>query len=283
MANDDNAARTLSADEKQLVDYAALIAAVVQRQVTPPPAQDPKKAWWSAFLEPAVLAALITVLIGGIAATLITGIIQWRAGAREFQQSQLARDREFEQAWLKSRGDQALVSYKEYLDQEQALIRRAYSLIGTCTSSSDRLVGLTGGIWRQQFVGANRLAVDNQAREIRESYNQSFIKWKNEGEELGLLMGYYHPSQPNVGVSWRKVRGAVTDYLECAEKWYKAHPPTQKPPTDEELATACKVNYDDLLVQLNDLTASLESARRYAWTGWDSPQEIKALLDKKSR
>src|SRR5713101_7590797 len=86
----------VSEKDEQLLNHLALIARVIQQQANPP-SQNHDKSLWKAFQEPAVLAALVTVLIGGIAATLITGIIQWQAGIREF-----------EQGWLKARGDQAL-------------------------------------------------------------------------------------------------------------------------------------------------------------------------------
>src|SRR6185369_16142311 len=91
----------LSEKDERLLNYLALVAQILERQVNPP---QPKKenTLGAAFREPTVVATIITVLIGGVAATLITGIIQWRSGVREF-----------EQAWLRSRGDQARISYKE--------------------------------------------------------------------------------------------------------------------------------------------------------------------------
>jgi hypothetical protein len=256
----------LSERDERMLNYLALVAEILQRQVNPPESKK-EKTFRATLREPSVVATLITVLIGGIAATLITGIIQWRAGVREF-----------EQTWLKSRGDQALISYKEYLDQEQALMRRTYSLIGGCISASDRLAGLTKSSWRQQFEGPELIAVRTQMRAIRENYNQTNAKWRSEGEELGLLMEYYHPGQPKLKDSWGNVQTAVTSYLDCAEKWYSRNPPTKPPPTDEDIRGACKPNYDALVKNLNDLTSNLESARRYAWTGWESPHEIRALI-----
>ena len=257
----------LSDKDERLLNYLALVAQVLQRQVNPPQTTN-EKTFGAAFREPTVVATLITVLIGGIAATLITGIIQWRAGVREF-----------DQAWLKSRGDQALVSYKEYLDQEQALMRRTYGLIGACVSASDRLVGLTKSTWRQRFVGPEFTAVRRQMRVIRQNYNQTNAKWNSEGEELGLLMDYYHPNQPKLRDSWKNVQQSVTNYLDCGEKWHSEHPPTKPAPSDGEVKGACKSQHDSLMKDLNDLTSNLQSARHYAWTGWESPQEIRALID----
>jgi len=255
----------LSERDERMLNYLALVAQVLQRQINPP---EPKKTFRATLREPSVVATLITVLIGGIAATLITGIIQWQAGIREF-----------EQTWLKSRGDQALVSYKEYLDQEQALMRRTYSMIGACISASDRLAGLTKASWRQRFVGPELVAVRTQMRVIRDNYNQTNAKWHSEGEELGLLIDYYHPGQPKLKASWKTVQLAVTDYLGCAENYYYKHPPTEPPPKDEDIIQACRPKYDSLITNLDELTNNLESARRYAWTGWESPKDIKSLIE----
>jgi hypothetical protein len=258
-----------SVKDESILHYLGLVGDFLKQRSTPVEAKEPK-TFGEALREPTVVAALVTVLIGGIAATLITALIQWQAGVREF-----------DQAWLKSRGDQALVSYKEYLDQEHDLMRRTYALIGTCISASDRLAGLTKPSWRQRFMGSELQAVQQQMKDIRTNYNQTSAKWISEGEELGLLMGYYHPGQPQVLSSWKAVKEAVTTYQQCAQNWYETHPATKPPPTDEEVSAACKPKYESLLKSLNDLTESLESGRRYAWTGWESPKEIRALINGK--
>jgi ribosomal protein L32E len=273
--------RTFSETDERVIKYLSLIAQTIQDRANKPFRPEKPKTLGVALKDPAVLAALVTVLIGGIAATCITGIIQWRAQQREFQQSQMARERDFEQAWLRSRGDQALISYKEYLDQERQLITRAYGSIGACIAASDRLVGLTGDEWRQHF--ADRALVSKQREEIRNSYNQTDAKWQSEAQEIGLLMSYYHPNEPKIAASWANVEQAVTDYLDSAHSWSKDHPANKPAPTNNDVRNACKAQYQTLVTQLDDLTKSLESARRYAWTGWESPQDMKALLHIASR
>lgn len=252
---------TRSERDQQILHYLGLLATFLEHQPNSPQPKE-RKTFSDALRDPVVVAALVTVLIGGIAATVITGLIQWQAGIREFAQTR-----------EKSRNDQALISYKDYLDQEQQLMRRTYALIGTCISASDRLVGLTKSTWRQQFVGSELQAVQKQRRDIRTNYNEMNAKWNSEVEELGLLMGYYHPSQPQVLSSWKAVKEAVTGYQQCARNWHETHPATKPAPTDEEVSAACKPKYEALLKSLNDLTDSLESARRYAWTGWESTRQ----------
>src|SRR5258706_12053412 len=66
-----------------------------------------KKPRWQVVLESGGGAALITVLIGGIAAQVINLTAQ-RAATR----------REFNNAWVKARGDQALNAYKDYVHEQ---------------------------------------------------------------------------------------------------------------------------------------------------------------------
>lgn len=253
-------------NNEQILNFLAILATLLKPDA---PQSTERKTFGAALREPTVVAALVTVLIGGIAATAITAVIQWQAGNREFSQ-----------AWLKARGDQALVSYKDYLDREQELMRRTYALIGTCISASDELANLTKSTWRQRFVGPEMEAVQKQMKDIQTNYNLMSAKWKSEVEELGLLIGYYHPNQPQVLSSWKGVKEAVTAYQQCAESWYETHPLTRPAPTDEDVKAACKPQYETLLNSLDGLTNSLESGRRYAWTGWESPDQIKSLVSK---
>jgi hypothetical protein len=92
-----------------------------------------RRSWWQWLLESSGGTALITVIIGGLMGSLITAIIQIGI-----------KSREFEQARVKSRGDQALVAYKDYLEQQRETMKHAYQLIGNCVSASDDLIDITG-------------------------------------------------------------------------------------------------------------------------------------------
>src|SRR6266480_3308905 len=96
----------LSEQDERLLNYMAQVVSALRPQGEP--SASSKSPWWKSLLQPSVLTALITVLIGGIMGNIIAATIQ--AGAKE---------REFQQTWMKARGDQALLAYKEYTDQEQ--------------------------------------------------------------------------------------------------------------------------------------------------------------------
>jgi hypothetical protein len=68
------------------------------------------KLWWQAFLESSGGAALITVAIGGLLAQWINVHVQTAT-----------TEREFNNAWLRARGDQALTAYRDYSNEQLKL------------------------------------------------------------------------------------------------------------------------------------------------------------------
>lgn len=222
--------------------------------------QKPEKRGWQRFLETPGGAALITVLLGGILGQWINLSIQ-----------KSVKEREFQQGWLKARGDQALEGYKEYLGQEKELIQRAYKLIGSCLSTSEDLIILT----RKEFAPGSHVGVEEQTTALREQYNKIDMQWRSEREEIGLLMSYYHQGQQTVIVAWQEVQEAITSFMDCARHWYLVHP---QPIDDPE---ACRKEKESLREKLSKLSASLESARHYVWEGWETPDKLRNALKKK--
>ena len=260
----DNVQTKPEVDEK-LLQYLTLVATVLHSH-KPDERENNSKHWWQPFVEPSVLVALITVIIGGLFGSAITYM---------YQNAQ--KEREFQQSWLKARGDQALTSYKEYLDREQELVKRTYSLIGACISASDRLVSQTGPPFRAKFTDPQR--VIEQKQTIKRNFNEVKARWLTEKEEIGLLMVYYHPEHPNVHTAWRKVQDYIIEYLEWAENWNNQFTEEKPPPSLQKIKDASTPMYKDLLSNLSELSLALESARDYPWKGWESPKKMKDLLE----
>jgi hypothetical protein len=245
MANDDELIKPRQSAvldrNEQLLNNLALIARVIQRQANPPN-EDRNKSFWNVFREPVVMAALITVSIGGLA----VAYFQWRAGVREKQ----------------------LAAYTEYLGQEQGLIKRAYGLIGACTSEGDNLTGLMQSDSDERARGQATVEYRNQRLEIIKRFNTTKRQWHSEKGEIGLLMSYYHPGEGQVMANWNNVEKAVTEYLKCKQGWFNDYNNGKIPPSlsIEQIMTKCEPKYDDLMARLGDLSSSLEKSRRYAWT-----------------
>jgi len=224
-------------------------------------------------LESAGGVAVVSVLLTGTFGQCITSKIQ-----------EGEKDREFQQAWIKARGDQALVAYKEYLDGEQDIVKRAYELIGDAVSASDDLISLSEldfNPFNPAYDRKEQKMVYDQRTSIHDRFNETTLKWNNQREQLGLLMEYYHKGNQEIAESWHTVQESVTKYIECARKWEHDHP--QSTLSQEEVDAACKSQEKSLDDGLGKLTKSIDSGRRYAWEGWESPENLKAVLEPKTR
>lgn len=257
-----------STDEERLLRHESFVTELLKRRV--PSESNQLKPLWQRFLETTGGAAIITVLIGGVFGQIISSSIQ----------SSL-KEREFQQAWLKARGDQALQANKEYLEKEQEIVLQVYGLIGGCVSASEDLISLTHSKFNEDnYQGAKLKEVKKIRTKIYENYNDKDYEWRSGRERFKLLIGYYHGGHPTVVDAWDSSQDAVTRYMNCAEKWYHEHPDN----TDEDsiIRTACGNEKNDMTRLLKNLNTSLERARRYAWEGWESPEKLQSILKKQS-
>jgi hypothetical protein len=224
-----------------------------------------KKPKWQRFLETTGGTALITVLLGGIFGSIISA---------SFQSSQ--KEREFQQSWLKARGDQALIAYKDYLEKQQDIVKRVYERLGGSISAADDLITLTSPEFATtNFEGEQKERVRKYRGDVRDKFGAAERQWRDERGTLGLLMSYYNPKQNAVLGAWKNISNSVTDYFDCASDWLNKHP------ISDESATACKKEKDVFDSNLEELTKALEINRTYAWQGWESPASLKSALDKK--
>jgi hypothetical protein len=225
------------------------------------------KPRWQRFLESSGGTALITVLIGGLFGQYITASIQQKLKEREFQQS-----------WLQTQGSQATTYYKEYLTEEQSVVRGAYEVVGTCISASEDLVILTRTEFDlRTYSGKAQQIVRKQKEDIRDRFNRCDDHWRDEREKWGLLMSFYHRGRPEIGQAWTAVRDDLTDFMACAREWNLSH----LEPVSVDLArSACREAKAKVRVDLIGLSKALDATRSYAWEGWESPEKLKALLEK---
>jgi hypothetical protein len=270
-----------STKEKELLHHDDFVAESAKRRAQS--TNEHPKPWWQRFLESAGGTAFITVLFTGIFGQCITAQFQRAAKEREYQQAVDLKDREFEQAWIKARGDQALVAYKEYLDGEQEIVKRAYELIGYCISASDGLISITARSFNPYhgYVGNERKVMFEQLTSIKDRFNQTTLKWDNEREQLGLLMGYYHKGNQDITDSWKATQVSVSNYMDCARSWELDHPEANL--SEKEIDNACSDAKKVLDDSLSSLTKSIDSGRKYAWEGWESPESLKSISRTKTK
>jgi hypothetical protein len=235
------------------------VAAVISaRSASPAPSSS-----WKHFLESAGGAALITVAIGGLFGTVLTAMIQ--VGLRE---------REFQQSWLKSRGDQALVAYKEYLDGELNIVQKAFEAIGKTVAAADNLVILTHPQFDPAaYADEPRKALIAQKSLHRHEFNLAQADWRRTRRVLGFLIAYYHPRSDVIRRRWLAAEQTVEALTTCAERWYLDHA------VQYSTTEPCVAERRELDAKLTELSAEFQTGLHYAWEGWESPAQLRHSLE----
>lgn len=251
-----------SEEEAKLIHHEAFITGLLHQRMAK---EEKPRGLRQILLESTGGAALITVLLGGVLGAMISGIIQYGQKEREFQQT-----------WLKARGDQALVAYKEYLDKQQEVVRHVYELVGSSISAADDLINVT----KPEFADTSKYQGDQKEKmkkylaDVNDKYNASDQKWRNERETLALLMNYYHYNSGNSDIidKWKAVSDSVDAYMNCASQWKLDNP------ISYETNNACKPQKDALQGNSVELGRTLQVNRTYAWQGWESPDVFRSAL-----
>ncbi len=249
-----------SAEEEKLLHHEELVAAILDKRQKDQPHAD---FTWAAFLQSAGGAALITVAIGGLFGTLLTAMIQ--AGLKE---------RDFQQSWLKARGDQAIVAYKEYLDGELKIVERTYGTSGRMVAATDDVISLSHPQFDpSRYPDSRQRDLFAQKAAIRHEFNLAQADWRKERGALGFLISYYHRGTPQVRDSWREVEAVIDRLSECVERWTLNHA------GEYSTLLPCQAERQSIDGKLLALSGGIEAVRRYAWEGWESPSVMRGLLE----
>jgi hypothetical protein len=253
-------APSFTPNELRLLRHEAFLAAAMRvRQGTPSSVKSPFQ--W--FLESSGGTAAITVVLGGILGTIVTGMIQ--VGMK---------DREFQQAWLKTRGDQAITAYKEHVTAQVKAVEGALLLIGQMQSSADNLIILTEPRFNPEGTQPVRAQRIRQRDEIKKEFNAQSLDWRAKRELTGFLLVYYHRDAQSVREAWERSKESVDRFRLCAANWE-----TSKP-FGTVTRDACGPERSQLTSTLLGLEGVLRESSAYAWDGWEAPDRMKALLSK---
>ncbi len=250
--------------EALLLRHEAFIARVIQER-RPPDKAESAKSKWLQFLQSTSGTALITVVIGGIFGAIISGVIQWGAKEREFQQS-----------WLKARGDQAMVAYKDFVEKRAQVVENVYARLGSSVSASEDFIELSKDnyVVKPGLDEKTRNDIQAYRKKVGDSFDSEFAKWRNERETIGFLIDYYHPREADVTTSWNSLKESISTYFDCARKWHKYHR------IDDDTTKACPDERQNLSINIQRFTTAIGSGRTYAWQGWESPDGLRRALEK---
>jgi hypothetical protein len=216
------------------------------------------------FLDTAGGAGFVTVIVGGLCGQLIAGRIE--DGEKE---------REFQRAWLATRGEQALSAHKRYVEDGLDLIQRGYERLGGMISSADNLVLLTEPGWQLTgHHGLDSVFLADQRRGLRARFNDQAAVWDTTHKALGLMLDYYFGAHnDDITNSWRRVDVAVADYNDAVIAGYRAY--LRHDSLSVSLISSARMR---ALAAVDSLGVCVRQKREYLWEGWDSPEALRAKL-----
>jgi hypothetical protein len=195
---------------RDLVAQAVAVEYLQYRQGTSEkkPESDRKPTWLQLF-ESAGFAALVTVLLGGLAGGLIT-----------FELQEYAKKRERQAADIRLEHDRNLTAFKEHLDRERKVVDEMFLRLGKFVDASRDLTTLS----RKEFCedcGPSRLPkrVILEKEEVVNRYNTAATDWNSNRLRLGMLLQLEHDNDAALLDEWKKTSEAAEAYAECADRW----------------------------------------------------------------
>ena len=229
------------------------------------------------FLGSAGGAALVTVVFAGFAGQFISCNIQNRL-----------KDREFNDAWLKARGDQALLARREFLESRRNAFEQLMMVAGTMANTSEELIYVgSPQLSLGQLRGADRRRQRETQAALAYAYRAAEEKWAPARTKFNYQVAYYCDGNRDLVTQWSDAERAVDDLRRCAEtvydKWYLSGRPRQKAqPIPERFvyrAEVCDDKQRDVNVAVRNFGKAVAESSHYAWDGWDSPAKLKRQLD----
>jgi hypothetical protein len=172
-------------------------------------AEDEKKPIWLQLFESAGFAALVTVLVGGIAGAVITGMFQ-----------QYGKERDAQAAASRLEHDRKVAAYNQHLDRERKVVDEIYLKLGKFVDASRDLTTLS----RKEFCEdcpKQRLSAHmiKEKLGVVERYDAATIEWNSNRLRLGMLLQLEHENDKDLLDDWKKTSEAAEQYAECADRW----------------------------------------------------------------
>jgi hypothetical protein len=228
-----------------------------------------QKSAFASFLESGTATALVTVLMGGLLGQLISCDIQNKL-----------KDREFNDAWLKSRADQALTSRKEYLEAKKRTFDEVIGSAADMASASEDLLYVTSPQYNlSQLKGSDRDNVAKDQAVLVNAYRTAAGKWAAGRFRYDFQISYFAEGNANVGNTWGAARTAVDALRGCANNvytsWYLAG---QGQGTFKYAATLCQQQRELVVAGLRAFGSEAAATADYSWRGWDNPMALRKLL-----
>ena len=185
------------------------------------------------FWNSATTATVITVLVGGVFVTYLSGSIQSAIQERQIQSEMAAKERDLQHDIVTAVNTAQLELHKVTLEDQATSGREALDLVGSIvghtqnyvTSRGPRFAYPEGDTAREQQV---RSRIDEQIEAIRQAFNAEQTNWQTRHVGVGILLEYSYYNDPAVISAWKEVVAAVDDYQRFAVDLNpQQHPPSE--------------------------------------------------------
>jgi hypothetical protein len=224
--------------------------------------------WFGDFVKSASGTTLITVLLGGVAAQLISCDAQRRAQQREFNNT-----------WLKSRGDQALLARKEFVDGRRAALEEILRTAGTLSAASQDLIDITGPSFRMEgHTKADKDVLLAEQTRVTKEFTSAELAWAPAQPRFSFSVAYFGAGSGAVTASWQELRGSVNGLRRCAsetyKRWFLAGQHIGSYVYDPAY---CQREFSEVEVRAAKLGETF--GVRSDQSGWDNPDSLKRKLN----
>ena len=213
--------------------------------------EDIKKNWFLRLLETSGGTALITVILGGILGAILNIAIQ--ADLKE---------REGEQARQRFKGELAVMSYKNYLEQRQGAMKSLYDLVGRATSSCYTLISRMGPEYDPSLAPSSKEKLVEENQRIYKKFQEVQEEWRSNRDSLGLLVNFYYEGDRSVMECWGKTRETADKYAQCADSKYRRYITDYITRNPEEICKDERVEFEK---QIGEFTQCIQRVNKYLW------------------
>jgi hypothetical protein len=210
------------------------------------------------FWQSTAGVALITVVIGGIFSTAITGLVQ--RGAKQ---------REFENEMIKSFGQHRLEMLKSNLSGQRDALVSALQLLGRTVARSQSRIDICGPAFAQRLDPIEEAENAKQKKEIRGAFNTSWQDWASSKDATGYKLSYYfgHTADP-----WSQIADRTSKFMTCADTTRDGNWSDQR----------CAPERDAMDASTTDLLAHLKPVNT-AWLSASDIAQLRTVLEQVSR
>jgi hypothetical protein len=194
-----------SEQEKELSRLVAEVIArdyLQDRRTAQKEADAVSKPVWLQLFESAGFAALITVLLGGLAGGWITYSFQNSQAKHALEQS----------------------AFEKHLERERSIVDESFLRLGKFADASRDLITLSRREYCEKCDHSGVRKRDASEKEtVVRRYDDAMTGWNENRLRLGMLLQLEHDNDSTLLAQWTLISDQAETYAECADRWRTEH------------------------------------------------------------